>query len=163
MTDQVLDVLKIGLLCLLYLFFVRVLWTVWTEVRTASPSAGGTPNARAVTNRSTPSSESAATPAPSRAAPTQLTIIEPEQLFGTVHRIGHSLPIGRDVETGIQIADDNFVSGRHAKVSMIAGDVYVEDLGSRNGTFVNGARITTPTALRCGDRLQIGYTVLEAG
>ena len=38
----------------------------------------------------------------------------------------------------------------------------VDDLGSRNGTYLNGARITEPRTVKVGDRIQIGYTVFEA-
>jgi pSer/pThr/pTyr-binding forkhead associated (FHA) protein len=41
-------------------------------------------------------------------------------------------------------------------------DLWVEDLGSTNGTFVNGARITQAVRLRKGDQLQVGQTVMEA-
>ena len=42
------------------------------------------------------------------------------------------------------------------------GTLWVEDAGSTNGTLVNGKRISQPTKLRKGDRMQVGETVLEA-
>ena len=54
------------------------------------------------------------------------------------------------------------VSGEHAAVVTILADSFLEDLGSTNGTFVNGTRITSEVALRPGDRVQVGRTVLEA-
>ena len=42
------------------------------------------------------------------------------------------------------------------------GQVYVEDLGSTNGSLLNGNRLSQPTPIHTGDRLQLGSTVLEA-
>jgi pSer/pThr/pTyr-binding forkhead associated (FHA) protein len=50
----------------------------------------------------------------------------------------------------------------HARVYRRNGDVYLEDLGSRNGTFVNGELIGGATRLRRGDQVQWGQTVAEA-
>ena len=58
------------------------------------------------------------------------------------------------------IADDSELSRRHAVVRPAAGGFEVEDLGSRNGTFVNGQKIEGPTRLSGGDSIKIGQTVL---
>ena len=50
----------------------------------------------------------------------------------------------------------------HARVFTDQGNVIIEDLGSTNGTYVNGNRITVAQVMHRGDRLQIGGTVLEA-
>jgi pSer/pThr/pTyr-binding forkhead associated (FHA) protein len=71
------------------------------------------------------------------------------------------LEIGRDPEAGLVLADDQLVSFRHARVTPTHDGLILEDLGSSNGTFVNGARIKEPTVLRFGDRLVIGATQLE--
>ena len=61
------------------------------------------------------------------------------------------------------IEGDSFVSGMHAKVAALPdGRVVAEDLGSKNGTFLNGIRLVAPTTVAVGDRIQVGYTVLEA-
>ena len=50
----------------------------------------------------------------------------------------------------------------HARVFVSDGKIYVEDLASTNGSYLNGNRLTTTQPLRRGDRLQVGNTVLEA-
>ena len=69
--------------------------------------------------------------------------------------------IGRDPAAGLALPDDfRLVSSRHATVSPHADGAVVEDLGSRNGTFVNNVRIAEPTLIRPGDVLQIGNTTI---
>ena len=58
------------------------------------------------------------------------------------------------------IADDSELSRRHAVVRPAAGGFEIEDLGSRNGTFVNGQKIEGPMRLSGGDSIKIGQTVL---
>ena len=63
--------------------------------------------------------------------------------------------IGRDVNVDVVINTAE-VSRRHARL-YLDGNVYVlEDLGSTNGTFVNGQRLTTPVSLRSGDLIMLG-------
>lgn len=59
------------------------------------------------------------------------------------------------------ILPDRFLSRRHARFFRRGEDVFVEDLGSRNGTFVNGERVVAPAKLKRGDRVQFGQTVAE--
>jgi len=72
------------------------------------------------------------------------------------------LTIGRAAGCHVSVADDTFASSLHARVFGRDGTVFVEDLGSTNGTYVNGARLTGATVLRPGDQVQVGNTVLEA-
>jgi predicted component of type VI protein secretion system len=68
--------------------------------------------------------------------------------------------IGRDPSAGIVI-DDAEASRRHASLSVEGSTVTVEDLGSTNGTFVNGARIAGAQALRAGDQVRVGQTTMS--
>jgi predicted component of type VI protein secretion system len=62
--------------------------------------------------------------------------------------------IGRAPENSIRL-EDNSVSGRHAQLAVIAENCYLKDLGSTNGTLVNGQAVTE-VQLRAGDRIQFG-------
>ncbi len=67
--------------------------------------------------------------------------------------------LGRASNVEIRLADEG-VSRHHAKLWVETDKIMLEDLESRNGTFVNGCRITTPTPLRDGDKIQIGATTV---
>ena len=56
--------------------------------------------------------------------------------------------------------NDEFASGRHARFQIAHGLWYVEDLGSTNGTWLNGRRIHAPQRLKKGDKIRIGHTVM---
>ncbi len=66
--------------------------------------------------------------------------------------------IGRNAGNDLVIVDPE-VSRRHAHVLRREGQFTVEDLGSTNGTFVNGVRVSTETALRDGDTIDLADTV----
>ena len=68
------------------------------------------------------------------------------------------LVVGRDEGCGL-VLEDPFVSQRHAMIRCGAGECYITDLGSRNGTRVNGQPIQE-AELRDGDRVQVGGTTL---
>jgi predicted component of type VI protein secretion system len=70
--------------------------------------------------------------------------------------------IGRHAEGAGRLADDEEISRLHARVSVDADGVCsVEDLGSTNGTFVNGLRISGPEVLAVGDTIELGQTTLS--
>ena len=155
MPDSLLTILKLCFLALLYLFFMRVLRAVWAEMRTPTPvaTAPAQPAAR---------SWGGGTRSPAQATRSsgRLKVIEPAETKGQTYELGDELTVGR--AGGCQITlDDTFVSQLHARVFRRDGQLYVEDLGSTNGTFLNRKKVTAPVAVRKGDRLQIGKTVME--
>jgi hypothetical protein len=79
---------------------------------------------------------------------------------GEAFGIGPGLVIGRALACDITI-DDSYASGRHARLYDRDGRVYLEDLNSTNGTYVNGARVSTQQLLRPGDVIRIGDTELR--
>jgi hypothetical protein len=175
-TEPLLGVLKYVLLALLYVFFARVLWAVWSEVRGPRPgvaiSRGGAPAAVA------PADPTVAAPAPApqikqtkrairaprgrRGTVGRFIVTEPKAARGATFAIGDEITIGRAATCAIVMPDDSFVSQLHARVYREAGSTMIEDLGSTNGTYLNGKRLTTPEQISKGDRVQIGSTVLEA-
>ena len=71
---------------------------------------------------------------------------------------GTEAVIGRDISNQITVNDAE-VSRRHTRLEFQGGGFIVEDLGSTNGTFVNGRRLTGPHSLRPGETIRLGETV----
>jgi hypothetical protein len=170
-SEAQLNILNYALLALLYLFFARVLWAVWSEVR--GPRLGvqrPQPAAQAAHRDGTAPAERPATPvAPAppkvrgkRGTPTRFVVLEPKVRKGAAYPIAGEITLGRAPTCSIGLPDDTFASQLHTRVFHRDGGVWVEDLGSTNGTHVNGGRISVPTQLVVGDRVQIGSTIFEA-
>jgi len=157
MPESLLAILKFCFLALLWLFFLRVLWAVWAEVRSPAPAAVPAPRP-AVSSTGAPA-------APARGAGgtdlARLKVVEPAAKRGTTYDLGDELTVGRAGGCQVALPDDTFASQLHARVFRRDGRLWVEDLGSTNGTYLNAKPINAPVALRRGDRLQIGRTVLE--
>jgi len=152
MSDSILTVLKFCLLALLYLFLLRVVLIVARELRGSAPL-----------------SEPAPAPAPAAAAPPRarrrewrLVVVAPETERGRSFPVDGDVTIGRGGGCAVPLTFDTFVSQVHARAFDRDGTLWVEDAGSTNGTLVNSKRISEPTKLRKGDRVQVGETVLEA-
>ena len=172
MSDQVLNILKLSLLGLVYLFFARVLWAVWSEVKT--PKARQMQQRQAAPQHAATAPQQrppAATPAPakSRKPPkgrggraARLVILEPKHRRGMAVAIDGEITLGRDDGCTITIQDDSYVSTLHLRIYDYDGQPMVEDLGSTNGTFHNGNRLHGSKLLQPGDRIQVGTTVIEA-
>ena len=162
MPDSVLDILKLVLLVMLYLFFARVLFAVWSEVRQPAGARGTVEPPRPAPAPGTPERREVKPIKGRGGVPARLVVLEPKHRRGTAYAISGVIGIGREADNAIAIADDTYLSGHHARVSSGDGRVVVDDLSSRNGTYLNGARITEPRTVNVGDRIQIGYTVFEA-
>ena len=146
MTDQVLNALKLLFLALVYVFFARVLWAVWSEVRMPVATARTTATKKIGKKR--------------KGAPT-FVIVEPREHRGASFTLSNALSIGRTDDNDIAIDDDTFMSSHHARLEVRPEGVWLVDLDSTNGSFVNGQRVTGERSVRKGDRLQVGSTVLE--
>ena len=178
MPENLLTLLNYLLLALLYLFFARVLWAVWSEVRAtrskAAPTAQAGPPPATIVTRPTSAprvakpSKTTKVDRKSRKAKaravgpaTQLVVAQPPERAGATFPLGNEITIGRAAGCHVQVSSDSFASSLHARIYLSDGLTMVEDLGSTNGTFVNGARIGGPTAVKPGDHVHVGSTVLE--
>jgi pSer/pThr/pTyr-binding forkhead associated (FHA) protein len=155
--DSLLTILKVIFLGLLYLFFLRVLRAVWTELRepkmvhvAANPAGAAPPPAAPKAKRRR-----------QKSGAERLVVLEPTNRKGQIFDLGDELTVGRAAGCGVALPDDTFVSQLHARVFRHDGSLYVEDLGSTNGTFLNKKQVSAASPLRRGDRLQVGKTVLE--
>ena len=167
MPEQLLTILKLCLLALLYLFFLRVVRAVWVEVNGPRPRAA----AKLAASRAAAAASGAPAAAPASRRATRrrghggadgpaLVVVAPPEQQGRLYPLGEELTMGR--AAGCQVTlDDTYVSQIHARVFVRGGQVYVEDLGSTNGTYLNRTKVAGPMLVGPGDRLQVGSTVLE--
>jgi pSer/pThr/pTyr-binding forkhead associated (FHA) protein len=161
-SEQLLTVLKLCLLALLYLFFLRVLRAVWSEVtppKVATADAGGGRRAKAPkTKAAKPTKTTKARRGAS--VPTRLVIVEPVARAGAEFALGPEITVGRAGGCSI-VLDEQYVSQVHCRIFIRDGSVFAEDLGSTNGTWVNGSRAVGQMPARLGDRIQVGNVVME--
>jgi len=171
MPESLLTILKLVFLALLWLFFVRVLRAVWAELRdpplSTAPAGPAPVPAAASVPRAAPSYAPRPSAGPSSAGPGaddgagELRVVEPVERRGQTFVLADEVTVGRGGGCGVAL-DDRMVSQLHARIFRgPGGGLFVEDLGSTNGTLVNQAKVSGATPLRRGDRLQVGRTVLE--
>ena len=161
MPESLLTILKFFFLALVWLFFLRVLRAVWAEISRPAPPVALAPG---------PASPGPASPAPPRrrrdgAGVSRLTVVAPNELRGRSFDLGEQLgelSLGRADSCGITLPDKT-ISHLHARLFRRDGRVFLEDLGSTNGTFLNAKKLSRPVALQRGDRITVGKTVLEVG
>jgi pSer/pThr/pTyr-binding forkhead associated (FHA) protein len=150
-TDETLLVLKIVFLVLLYGFILLV-------VRSATKDIGGAPQESIILG----AAEAAELRAQLGVRPARFLVLDgPGLREGSVVEVSGSTIAGRDADSGIRLDGDEFASARHARIDSRPEGVWVEDLGSTNGTFVNGAQLTTKRQIQAGDVLRIGQTELR--
>jgi pSer/pThr/pTyr-binding forkhead associated (FHA) protein len=150
----VLRVLQWGVIALIFVFFLRVIRAVWVEV---SPA----PFRKTRSERR--QEKIAARPAPTEPKRKQLflRVLEPEAHQGETFDLDDELTIGRSPGCGVPTPDDIYASTVHARLFRQKDQLWVEDLGSTNGTYVNSERISQAHRLGKGDVLQAGSTVFE--
>ena len=156
MDSGALTILEYCFLALVYLFLFRVVRTVVAELR-----PGRIPVPAVAAAEPAP----VGTTAPSRRERSgkrwELVIVDPPNRAGESFSLGEELSVGRGAGCAVVLTDDTFVSTVHARIFMRGNDPYVEDLGSTNGTLLNGETVVEPIRLRPGDRVQFGQTVME--
>lgn len=154
MGELTLTVVRLGLLVLLWIFIFSIVGVLRSDLYGTRivhrTDVGGRAKIRPTPN------------APTRAkkAFTVLAVMEGPMRGTTVPLKESGVLLGRNPECTL-VLDDDYASGRHARVFYDDKSWYVEDLNSTNGTHVNGERITSPTPLQAGTQLRIGTTILE--
>jgi len=166
-SDSLLTILKFALIAVLWLFFLRVLRAVWSELKRPPvvTVVDEPPPRRTRQRREAPGPPTGPVPRDPRHANGQvgrLRVLEPADRRGRVFELGEEVTVGRAAGCGVAL-DDAFTSQMHARVFRRNGEAWIEDLGSTNGTFVNAKKLAAPVPLHLGDRLQVGRTVLEVG
>ena len=134
MPDVILAILRIIFLGLVYLF-------VWQVARAIGAHLGISVRKR-------------------RREGTRILFVRSESQQGQETEITDVTVMGRSEESDLVLADP-YASEFHMRLVANESGMMLHDLGSTNGTYVNGRRITAPTELRRGDNIQVGKTVME--
>lgn len=143
----VLDVLKYLFILLIFLFLARAVRAMLMEI--AGPKVTRARGARpAATIKTKPGKP-----------PERVTLLQPDGKAKTFD-IGDELMIGRDAKCQV-ILEDTYASQIHARIFTKDDGVFIEDMGSTNGTYLNRKKVTSPLSVSRGDRVRIGKTELE--
>lgn len=152
MPALILQLTRIGFLVLLCLFVLAAVRVIRTDLRYAgeSRSDGGRRG-----------DQHSAAPLPAARLHPSTLVVTAGSLAGTRLRLGPGpILIGR-AEDSTLVLDDDYASSRHARLTQQGQEYFLEDLGSTNGTYLDRARVTTPTPVPVGVPIRIGRTVIE--
>ena len=152
MDEPLAVALKFGFLVVLYLF---LLWVVRSAMRDLARYGGSAAAAEPVEVPS-PARRERGTPDLRAGVSPQLHVVaamghEP----GTTFDVGEGATFGRSNGADIQV-DDPFASSAHARIFDRGGFMYIEDMGSTNGTYLNGRQLKMAQRLSMGDTIRIG-------
>ena len=134
MPDVILALLRIIFLGLVYLF-------VWQVARAIGSHLGISVRRRPREGR-------------------KILFVRSDSQMGLEVEITDVTVLGRSDEADL-VLDDPYASDFHMRLVAQENTMMLHDLGSTNGTYVNGRRVTVPTELRRGDNIQVGKTVIE--
>lgn len=154
MLDPVAVALKFGFLAVLYLFLLWVARSALKDLRRAASGAPAAPPA----HRDATGLHSAANAFGGDAAGIEqrLRVEDAAGLrSGDAYDLSDGALLGRGDQADIRL-DDDFASGRHARLVPHGEVMVLEDLGSTNGTYLNGEAVRGPQPLHDGDRIRIG-------
>ena len=150
--ETTLLLLKIAFLVLLYLFIWRIVRSAARDLRLPQESM-----------ILSPQQASALLAQPVARVLGQLVVVSSPSLNdGEVVTLDlHPLRVGRSADNDLTLDGDEYASSHHARIEPRRDGVYVEDVGSTNGTFVNSIRLTRERRLVTGDIVRIGETDLR--
>jgi len=136
MSGPILLALRLLLTLVLYIFLGWALWVLWQDLRRHSRSLASSQIPAIILVLQSDGEE------------TLLRFDKPEIL------------VGRDIACACQL-DDRTVSAQHARLAYHHRQWWVEDLSSKNGTFLNQEPVTGPLVLASGDQLRFGQVTLQ--
>jgi FHA domain len=148
--EGVLLLLKIAFLVLLYLFIWRIVRTASKDLRLPQESFILAPHhaeAAGLRERRTPKLG-------------RLFVVKSPALDEKEEFVldSQAITIGRGSQNTIPLDDDEFASAEHARIEPRQDGVWLEDVGSTNGTYLNGVKLTRPRKLTPGDLVRVGET-----
>ena len=156
MSEIALTIIKVAFLALLWLFILSAVSVIRSDLFGKPIRASDQPQPQELETPPPPSRKGRR----QRGEPRVVMISQGSQAGLSAELAGGVIMIGRGADCQL-ILDDDYVSTRHARVVATPDGIYVEDLGSTNGTYVNGQRITAPTTITLADSVRIGKTMMK--
>jgi hypothetical protein len=151
--ETTLVVLKLAFLVLLYLFIWRIVRSAARDLRLPQESMILAPQQPPAPRQ---------LPHPLARDLGRLVVLESPALDGgAVYTLdAHALTMGRGANNDVPLPNDEYASTRHARFEPRRDGVWLEDIGSTNGTYLNGIRLKHPKRLTPGDLVRVGETEL---
>jgi hypothetical protein len=156
MSEIALTVLKVLFLALLWVFIASAVSVIRSDLFGRTVPMPDQPGAQELEQPLPPQKKTKRT----RGEPRILTITQGSQTGQSAELADGVILIGRGADAQLSL-DDDYVSTRHARVVSGENGIYLEDLGSTNGSYVNGQRITAPTTVSLSDTIRIGRTMMR--
>jgi pSer/pThr/pTyr-binding forkhead associated (FHA) protein len=156
MSEIALTIIKVVFLALLWLFILSAVSVIRSDLFGKTVRASDQPQPQELESPPPPSKKGRR----QRGEPRVFMISQGNQAGLSAELSGGVIMIGRGPDCQL-ILDDDYVSTRHARVVSTPNGIYIEDLGSTNGSYVNGQRITAPTTITLADTVRIGKTMLR--
>lgn len=170
MTELTLALIKLAFLAVLWLFVLTAVGVIRADLFGGrSPAGNLRPRGQAQPRkqparpaRKEKEKQAAAgkAEAPGRGQPKKIVVTGGAR-SGSSHALSSEpVTIGRDKDATFVLSDE-YASSRHARLFPRNGQWLVEDLGSTNGTYLDGSRVNEPVPVPCGVPIRIGKTILE--
>ena len=161
MSELTLTIIKLGFLAVLWLFVLTAVSVMRSDLfGTKVAARGGTAPARGAKAPKAPKPAKTARGGRGKGEPSVL-VVTAGSLAGTSLRLGEvPVTIGRAQDSTL-VLDDDYASGRHARLFPQEGRWFVEDLGSTNGTYLDRQKVTAATPVPLGVPVRVGKTVVE--
>src|SRR5829696_8932742 len=159
MDEPLAVALKFGFLAVLYLL---LLWVVRSAMRDLARYGGSAAAAEPVEAPSPVRRERGDPDLRSGVSPSLKVIAAMAHEPGTTFDVGDGATFGRSDNADIRV-DDPFASSAHARIFNRGGFMYVEDMGSTNGTYLNGRQVRSAQRLSTADTIRIGDSEYRYG
>ena len=157
MSELVLTALRLGFLVLLWVLILSVVAALRRDLSVGKKARTGAPSAREV--RKNP--DLAPEPAPpAKQSARTLAVVDGVQAGTSMELAASPILLGRAQEATLVLEDD-YASGRHARLFPQGSRWFIEDLGSTNGTFLGEAQLTRAQPVELGQKIRIGKTIME--
>ncbi|GAA1619664.1 FHA domain-containing protein [Kribbella alba] len=157
MSELTLTLIKLGFLALLWMFVLAVLSVIRSDLFGAKVDSRALAAPAAPTGRTPKASKPVKK---KKGQPGSVTIADGPQAGVGATLTSEPVVIGRGSDCQIRL-DDDYSSTRHARVFQSEGEWWVEDLGSTNGTYLDGQRVTRAVPAEIGGSIRIGRTTLN--